>query len=57
MDRSNLKTSLPVKLSVWPWMWLFLKSPKQGCQTAVYVSVDPGLNWTTGKFFRYHSEI
>lgn len=52
MNRSPLKTSLPVRLSVWPWMWLFLKTPKQGSQTIIYLAVDPKLNGISGKHFK-----
>ncbi|GLV36496.1 nazgul [Carabus blaptoides fortunei] len=51
MNRSPLKTSIPVQLSVWPWMWLFLKTPKQGCQTIIYTAVDPSLTPISGKYY------
>lgn len=52
MNRSPLKTSMAVKLSVWPWMWLFLKTPKQGSQTIIYLATDPKLSNETGKHYR-----
>ncbi|KAJ8962534.1 hypothetical protein NQ318_000926 [Aromia moschata] len=49
---SDFSKSFFTKLSVWPWMWLFLKTPKQGCQSIVYVAVEPSLNNVSGCYFR-----
>lgn len=54
---SHLKYSFKLenfmaKLSVWPWIWLFTKTPKQGCQSVVYLAVDPNLNDISGAYFR-----
>lgn len=46
-----LHKSVWTKFSVWPWMWLFLKTPKQGCQTIVYLAVEPTLNNVSGHYF------
>ncbi|CAH1995551.1 unnamed protein product [Acanthoscelides obtectus] len=50
---STLSKSFLTRLSVWPWMWLFLKSPRQGCQTIVYLAVEPTLHKVSGYYFRY----
>ncbi|KAJ8967909.1 hypothetical protein NQ317_018829 [Molorchus minor] len=47
----DLSHSFFTKLSVWPWMWLFLKTPKQGCQSIVYLAVEPALNTVSGCYF------
>ncbi|XP_050311562.1 retinol dehydrogenase 12-like [Anthonomus grandis grandis] len=39
------------RMSVWPWVWLFLKTPRQGCQTAVYLAVEPDLMNVSGYYF------
>ncbi|KAJ3650197.1 hypothetical protein Zmor_021899 [Zophobas morio] len=51
LRNSKLTTSFPTKLSVWPWMWLFMKTPNQGCQTIVYTAVDPSLHNVSGCYF------
>nr|XP_023025612.1 retinol dehydrogenase 13-like [Leptinotarsa decemlineata] len=48
---STLENSLLTKLSVWPWVWLFLKNPKQGCQSIVYLAVEPTLHKVSGCYF------
>ncbi|CAH1995558.1 unnamed protein product [Acanthoscelides obtectus] len=48
---STLSKSFLTRLSVWPWMWLFLKSPRQGCQTIVYLAVEPTLHKVSGYYF------
>nr|CAI5819148.1 unnamed protein product [Callosobruchus analis] len=50
---STLSKSFLTRMSVWPWMWLFLKSPKQGCQSIVYLAVEPTLHKVSGYYFRY----
>lgn len=53
LNGSKLTKSLLTKLSVWPWMWLFMKSPLQGCQTVVYAAVEPSLNNVSGCYMKY----
>lgn len=35
-----------------PLTWPFIKSPIQGCQTVVYLAVDPKVEKISGKYFR-----
>lgn len=51
---SSIGTSFIAKVSMWPWIWLFLKSPYQGCQTIVFLAVEPTLYRISGYFFRYN---
>jgi len=37
---------------MFPWMWLFAKSPEQAAQTIVYMSVAHELQQTTGAYFK-----
>ncbi|KAL1488063.1 hypothetical protein ABEB36_015431 [Hypothenemus hampei] len=46
-----LQRSFWSKLTIWPWIWLFLKNPKQGCQSIVYLAVDPSLGNVSGYYF------
>ncbi|KAJ8924393.1 hypothetical protein NQ315_007189 [Exocentrus adspersus] len=48
---STLGRSFLTKFSVLPWVWLFLKTPKQGCQSIVYLAVDPMVNNVSGCYF------
>lgn len=36
-------------------MWLFLKNPTQGCQSIVYLAVEPSLSNISGYYFRWKS--
>ncbi|KAI4494313.1 hypothetical protein M0802_008996 [Mischocyttarus mexicanus] len=36
-----------------PFMWPFIKSPKQGAQTVLYVALDPKLKSINGAYFRH----
>ena len=40
-----------VKLLVFPFMFLFMKSARQGAQTTIQLAVDPALEKVTGKYF------
>lgn len=37
---------------IWPWLWLFLKTPSQGAQTAVYMLVESKLASVSGKYLK-----
>lgn len=52
LKRSVLCNSVFARLVVWPFMWLFMKTPKQGCQTIVYAAVEPSLNNVSGVYLR-----
>lgn len=49
---SGFGRSLFAKLSVWPWIWLFLKTPNQGCQSILYLAIEPALHKVSGYYFR-----
>ncbi|RZC33254.1 retinol dehydrogenase 12, partial [Asbolus verrucosus] len=48
LRKSKLTTSFITRVSVWPWMWLFMKTPQQGSQTVIYAAVDPLLQNASG---------
>ncbi|MPC22892.1 Retinol dehydrogenase 13 [Portunus trituberculatus] len=39
-----------------PFLWLFLKTPRQGAQTIVHAALSPDLAEVTGKYFRSSAE-
>ncbi|KAF5273108.1 hypothetical protein FQA39_LY07598 [Lamprigera yunnana] len=39
-----------------PFVWPFLKSPRQGAQTVIYAAIDPYLAGFTGKYFSNYEE-
>lgn len=45
--------ALAAKVITFPWMWLFMKSPRQGAQTMIYMTVNQKLQDVSGKFFKY----
>ncbi|KAF7262878.1 retinol dehydrogenase 11-like [Rhynchophorus ferrugineus] len=50
LNYSPLQKTIWSKL-YWPWMWLFLKTPEEGCQSIVYLAVEPQLNDVSGYYF------
>lgn len=40
-----------------PLLWPFLKSPKSGAQTTLYVALAPELQMVSGKYFSDCTEI
>jgi hypothetical protein len=53
MRHSPFSSSFVMKAPMIPWIWLLTKNPSQGCQTPVYMAVEPDLEETTGKYFVY----
>ncbi|XP_055378111.1 retinol dehydrogenase 13 [Condylostylus longicornis] len=51
LKNSPIMSSLSVKLITFPWMWLFMKNPFEGAQTAIYLATDSKLKNTTGEYF------
>lgn len=49
---SPLMGALCAKVLTYPWMWLFMKNPIQGAQTAIFLSVNKALDNVTGKYFK-----
>ncbi|KAK2586743.1 hypothetical protein KPH14_011775 [Odynerus spinipes] len=39
------------KIIIKPFLWPFIKSPKQGAQTVLYAALDPSLDNVTGSYF------
>lgn len=39
-----------------PLAWPFIKAPRQGCQTVVYLALDPEVEKVTGKYFCDYEE-
>lgn len=39
-----------------PFLWPFVKSPKQGAQTCIFLALDPKLEDVTGKYFKDFEE-
>ncbi|XP_071453835.1 retinol dehydrogenase 13-like isoform X2 [Hetaerina americana] len=51
MRRSPLSSSLMIKVAMYPWMWLLMKTPSQAAQTYIYLAVAPELTNVSGKYF------
>ncbi|ERL88290.1 retinol dehydrogenase 13 isoform X1 [Dendroctonus ponderosae] len=39
-----------------PLTWAFIKSPRQGCQSIIYLALDPEVEKVTGKYFNSFKE-
>jgi len=46
-----LRGYFPYRLFVKPLFWPFVKTPKNGAQTTLYVALDPELDKVTGQYF------
>lgn len=44
--------SLLLRLAMNPLMWLFMKSPKQGCQSVIYAALDSEFEEIRGAYIR-----
>ncbi|XP_077300228.1 retinol dehydrogenase 12-like [Arctopsyche grandis] len=51
LRHSILMRNWTVRISIAPWFWLFMKSPKQGAQTSIYLATDPSVATKSGEFF------
>ncbi|XP_055904323.1 retinol dehydrogenase 13 [Eupeodes corollae] len=51
LRNSPLMSAMCVKFMTFPWMWLFMKNPQEGAQTAVRLATDPQLKLVTGEYF------
>ncbi|KAK9736887.1 short chain dehydrogenase [Popillia japonica] len=40
-----------------PFVWPFIKAPKQGAQTTIFAALDPSLEKVTGKYFADYKEV
>lgn len=45
-------SAFTVRLITFPWMWLFMKNPFEGSQTALRLATDPKLFNVTGEYFK-----
>lgn len=51
LEQDTLGNSLKVKVAMFPWIWLFMKTPKQEAQTSLYVAVAPEVDNYSEKYF------
>ncbi|KAG5671363.1 hypothetical protein PVAND_001564 [Polypedilum vanderplanki] len=51
MRQSPIMRAFFAKLIIFPWMWIFMKSPEQGAQTAVFLATESSISSVTGKYF------
>ncbi|XP_045619959.2 retinol dehydrogenase 13 isoform X1 [Procambarus clarkii] len=47
----SINNSWTAKIFLYPLLWLFLKTPRQGAQTTIYVSLNSELEGVSGKYF------
>lgn len=52
MRQSPIMRSFSAKILMLPWMWIFMKTPNQGAQTAIYLATDKSLSNVTGEYFK-----
>lgn len=49
---SPIMNAMCAKVITYPWMWLLMKNPTQGAQTAIYLATEPTLKSVSGKYFK-----
>ncbi|XP_037047930.1 retinol dehydrogenase 13 [Bradysia coprophila] len=51
LRNSPIMNAMCAKVITYPWMWLLMKSPAQGSQTAIYLATEPTLKTVSGDYF------
>ncbi|KAJ6638211.1 Retinol dehydrogenase 13 [Pseudolycoriella hygida] len=51
LSKSPIMNAMCAKVITYPWMWLLMKSPTQGAQTAIYLATEPNLKTVSGQYF------
>ncbi|XP_015113509.1 retinol dehydrogenase 13 isoform X3 [Diachasma alloeum] len=51
MRHMSFTNSFIASITIKPFFWLFLKTPKQGASTVLYTALDPSLDDITGAYF------
>lgn len=52
MRQSPIMRAWSAKILMLPWMYLFMKTPEMGAQTAIFLATDTSIASTTGKYFK-----
>lgn len=52
MRHSPIMRAISAKLIMFPCMWLFMKTPVMGAQTAIYLATDEKIKSTSGEYFK-----
>lgn len=52
MRQSPIMRAVSAKLIMFPCMWVFMKTPVLGAQTAIYLATDEKLKTTSGEYFK-----
>lgn len=52
MRQSPIMRAFFAKLIILPWMWIFMKTPVLGAQTAIFLATDRSLTEVSGEFFK-----
>lgn len=52
MRQSPIMRAFSAKLIMFPCMWMFMKTPIMGAQTAIYLATDEKIKSTSGEYFK-----
>lgn len=52
MRQSPIMRAISTKLIMFPCMWIFMKTPILGAQTAIYLATDEKIKTTSGEYFK-----
>lgn len=52
LRQSPIMRAFSTKLIMFPCMWLFMKTPLLGAQTAIYMATDENIKTTSGEYFK-----
>lgn len=52
MRQSPIMKAISARLIIFPWMWIFMKAPIMGAQSAIFIATDKSIVDTTGEYFK-----
>lgn len=52
MRHSTIMRAISAKIIMFPCMWIFMKTPVLGAQTAIFLATDEKIKSTTGEYFK-----
>lgn len=53
MRQSPIMRAISAKIIMFPCMWIFMKTPVLGAQTAIYLATDEKIKTTSGEYFKW----
>lgn len=52
MRQSPIMRAITCKIIMFPWMWIFMKTPILGAQTAIYLATEKSIAKISGEYYK-----